>query len=104
MVKWWIRCGCADESSHRGAVPPSAPVEVLERMAVSCSDTGKVSHQLLECDHVAEALLLSTCNRVEVYGVVAAFHDGLGEEPFWRFSTLGRARSGTFWRFRTTPG
>ena len=60
--------------SHR-----SAPVEVLERMAVSCSDTGKVSHQLLERDHVAEALLLSTCNRVEVYAVVAAFHDGLGD-------------------------
>src|SRR3989440_6580142 len=60
--------------SHR-----SAPVEVLERVAVSCSDAGKVLHQVLECEHVAEALLLSTCNRVEVYAVVAAFHDGLAE-------------------------
>jgi glutamyl-tRNA reductase len=60
--------------SHR-----SAPVEVLERVAVSCADAGKVLHQLLECERVAEALLLSTCNRVEVYAVVAAFHDGLAE-------------------------
>jgi glutamyl-tRNA reductase len=31
-------------------------------------------HQLLEREHGAAALPLSTCNRVEVYGVVAAFH------------------------------
>jgi glutamyl-tRNA reductase len=60
--------------SHR-----SAPVEVLEQVAVSCADAGKVLHQLLEVEHVAEALLLSTCNRVEVYAVVTAFHDGLAE-------------------------
>jgi glutamyl-tRNA reductase len=57
----------------------SAPVDVLERVAVSCADTGKVLHQLLEREHVAEALVLSTCNRVEVYAVVAAFHDGLAD-------------------------
>ena len=57
----------------------SAPVDVLERVAVSCADGGKILAQLLERQHVAEALLLRTCNRVEVYAVVAAFHDGLGE-------------------------
>ena len=55
--------------SHR-----SAPVDVLEQIAVSCADAGKVLHQLLEREHGAAALPLSTCNRVEVYGVVAAFH------------------------------
>jgi glutamyl-tRNA reductase len=60
--------------SHR-----SAPVDVLERVAVSYTDAGKVLHQLLEREHVAEALLLSTCNRVEVYAVVTAFHDGLAD-------------------------
>ncbi len=60
--------------SHR-----SAPVDVLEQVAVSCADAGKVLHQLLERKHVDEALLLSTCNRVEVYAVVAAFHDGLAD-------------------------
>jgi glutamyl-tRNA reductase len=60
--------------SHR-----SAPVEVLERVAVPVADAGKVLDQLLEREHVAEALLLSTCNRVEVYAVVTAFHGGLAD-------------------------
>ncbi|MGH3720258.1 MAG: glutamyl-tRNA reductase [Pseudonocardiaceae bacterium] len=60
--------------SHR-----SAPVEVLERVAASTSDAGKVLGRLLEREHVAEALLLSTCNRVEVYAVVTTFHGGLAD-------------------------
>ena len=60
--------------SHR-----SAPVDVLERVAVSCADAAKVLHQLLEREHVAEGLVLSTCNRVEVYAVVSSFHDGLAD-------------------------
>ncbi|HKS50733.1 MAG TPA: glutamyl-tRNA reductase [Pseudonocardiaceae bacterium] len=60
--------------SHR-----SAPVEVLERAAVPAADAGKVLVQLVEREHVVEALLLSTCNRVEVYAVVTAFHGGLAD-------------------------
>jgi hypothetical protein len=40
----------------------SAPVDVLERVAASCADVDKVLHQLLDAEHVAEALLLCTCN------------------------------------------
>ncbi|MDQ4103875.1 MAG: glutamyl-tRNA reductase [Actinomycetota bacterium] len=60
--------------SHR-----SAPVGVLEQVAASCADAGKVCDELLNREHVAEALLLSTCNRVEVYAVVATFHGGLAD-------------------------
>lgn len=60
--------------SHR-----SAPVDVLEQVAGSFADAGKVLSQLLAREHVAEALLLSTCNRVEVYAVVATFHGGLAD-------------------------
>jgi glutamyl-tRNA reductase len=60
--------------SHR-----SAQVGVLERVAVSAADAGKVLGQLLARENVAEALLLSTCNRVEVYAVVATFHGGLAD-------------------------
>jgi glutamyl-tRNA reductase len=42
--------------SHR-----SAPADLLERVAESCADRGKVLDQLLECEHVSEALLLCTC-------------------------------------------
>lgn len=42
-------------------------------------DANKVLCELLKREHVAEALLLSTCNRVEVYAVVHTFHDGLSD-------------------------
>ncbi|MGH3717258.1 MAG: glutamyl-tRNA reductase [Pseudonocardiaceae bacterium] len=57
----------------------SARIPVLERAAVPASDTDKVLCELLEREHVAEALLLSTCNRVEVYAVVQTFHGGLAD-------------------------
>ncbi len=60
--------------SHR-----SAPVGVLERVVVPAAETGKVLAQLLEREHIAEALVLSTCNRVEVYAVVTTFHGGLAD-------------------------
>jgi glutamyl-tRNA reductase len=60
--------------SHR-----SAPVAVLEAAAVPATDTGKVLCELLKREHIAEALLLSTCNRVEVYAVVQTFHGGLAD-------------------------
>jgi glutamyl-tRNA reductase len=58
--------------SHR-----SAPVEVLERLAVAPGDVPKLLEEMLDGTHVDEAVLLSTCNRVEVCAVVDAFHGGL---------------------------
>ncbi len=60
--------------SHR-----SAGVGDLERASISTTDTAKVLHELLSCAHVSEVLLLSTCNRVEVYAVVETFHGGLSD-------------------------
>jgi glutamyl-tRNA reductase len=60
--------------SHR-----TAEVPVLERVAVSAEDTPKVLDDLLTGEHVTEAMLVSTCNRVEVYAVVETFHGGLTE-------------------------
>ncbi len=61
--------------SHR-----TAPVAVLERVAVSGDDaTRKVLDELLTGEHVSEAMVVSTCNRVEIYAVVATFHGGLTE-------------------------
>ena len=60
--------------SHR-----TTPVPVLERAAVADSDLGKVLDQLLKAPSVSEAVLLSTCNRVEVYAVVETFHGGMNE-------------------------
>jgi len=46
---------------------------------VPADEAGKLLDELLRCDAVAEAVLVSTCNRVEVYAVVDAFHAGLAE-------------------------
>ncbi|MCV7170943.1 MULTISPECIES: glutamyl-tRNA reductase [Mycolicibacterium] len=58
--------------SHR-----SAPVSVLEQLSTDESDQAKIVDQVLQSPLVTEAMVLSTCNRVEVYAVVEAFHGGL---------------------------
>jgi glutamyl-tRNA reductase len=58
--------------SHR-----SAPVSVLEQLSTDESDQVKIVDQVLQSPLVTEAMVLSTCNRVEVYAVVDAFHGGL---------------------------
>lgn len=60
--------------SHR-----SAPIAVLEQAVVSVADTGNVLCELLKRENIAEALLLSTCNRVEIYTVGQTFHGGLAD-------------------------
>jgi glutamyl-tRNA reductase len=49
----------------------SAPVEVRERLAVPRSALGTVTCDLLGAAPLCEAAVLSTCNRVEVYALVA---------------------------------
>jgi glutamyl-tRNA reductase len=60
--------------SHR-----TAGVALLERLAAAPDQTPKLLSRLLSKEYVAEALVLSTCNRVEVYAVVSAFHGGLAD-------------------------
>ncbi|HEY2194480.1 MAG TPA: glutamyl-tRNA reductase [Actinomycetospora sp.] len=60
--------------SHR-----TAPVSVLERVAISGEDTAKVLDELMAGEYVSEAVVLSTCNRIEIYAVVETFHGGLTE-------------------------
>jgi glutamyl-tRNA reductase len=60
--------------SHR-----SADVRLLERVTVASVDVPKILGELLACPTVSEAVLVSTCNRVEVYAVVDAFHAGLAD-------------------------
>jgi glutamyl-tRNA reductase len=60
--------------SHR-----SAPVSVLERVAVTDTDRPKLTAALLATEHVSEAMIVSTCNRIEVYAVVEVFHAALEE-------------------------
>jgi glutamyl-tRNA reductase len=57
--------------SHR-----TAPTEVLEDVIAGLGDPVKLLHEVAAGEHVAEAAVLVTCNRVEVYAHVTAFHGG----------------------------
>ncbi|MEW2500525.1 glutamyl-tRNA reductase [Amycolatopsis sp. CA-161197] len=60
--------------SHR-----SAELTTLERAAVPAEEVTKVLHELQQAEHVSEAMLVSTCNRIEVYAVVETFHGGVND-------------------------
>ena len=55
----------------------SAPVATLERAAVSGDTLAKLLHDVAQAEPVAEAFVVSTCNRVEVYADVDRFHAGV---------------------------
>jgi glutamyl-tRNA reductase len=57
----------------------TAPVTVLERLVTAPPDVPRLLVQLLAQPYLGEALVLSTCNRVEVYAGVSAFHGGLSD-------------------------
>jgi glutamyl-tRNA reductase len=52
----------------------TAPLDLLERMAVSEGSLPKALHGLCDREHITEAMILSTCNRTEVYAVAERFH------------------------------
>jgi glutamyl-tRNA reductase len=56
----------------------SAPIEVLERLALDDASAAKLVHGLITSDVVREAVVLSTCNRTEVYAVAERFHGAHG--------------------------
>jgi glutamyl-tRNA reductase len=54
----------------------TATISLLERLALPEERIAKALHHLLTFDHVLEGVILSTCNRIEVYAVVSRFHGG----------------------------
>ncbi len=55
----------------------SAPLNLLERLAINPSLVPKALHDLAQREHLAEAVVLSTCNRTEVYARCTKFHPGV---------------------------
>ncbi|WP_344618259.1 glutamyl-tRNA reductase [Dactylosporangium salmoneum] len=60
--------------SHR-----TAGVPLLEKLALGPGETPDVLAELVALPYVDEAVVLSTCNRVEIYAAVTAFHGGLAD-------------------------
>ncbi|MGH2641974.1 MAG: glutamyl-tRNA reductase, partial [Actinomycetota bacterium] len=53
-----------------------APIDLLERLAFTDDDLVKAYRRVEDADGVDEAVVLSTCNRVEIYGSVPSYHSG----------------------------
>jgi glutamyl-tRNA reductase len=62
-----------------GASYRTADVGTLERLAIADGALPQVLQRLVAQPYVGEAVVLSTCNRVEVYAAVTGFHGGLSD-------------------------
>jgi glutamyl-tRNA reductase len=58
--------------SHR-----TAPVALLERTVLQGEEALKLLADVVDAEHVDEAIVLTTCNRLEVYADVRKFHGGV---------------------------
>ena len=57
----------------------SAPVALLERVAPDPEGVLKLVHDVSAGEHVTEATVISTCNRIEIYADVDRFHGSVEE-------------------------
>ena len=58
--------------SHR-----SAPVTLLERLSMDDTVREHTATALVATPSLSEAMIISTCNRLEIYAVTGAFHSGV---------------------------
>ena len=83
--------------SHR-----SAPIPLLEKLAVDTDGATKLIEDVLANPHVSEATVVATCNRMEIYAAVDRFH-GSVEDLSQRLlapaedSTFRTWNSGGYW-------
>ena len=57
-----------------GVSHKTAPVSVLEQLAMDTEAVTKLVQNVAESEHVLEATALATCNRIEIYADVDRFH------------------------------
>ena len=57
----------------------SAPVALLERVALDADGVHKLLRDVAASEHVTEATVIATCNRVEIYAEVDRFHGSVEE-------------------------
>ncbi len=72
----------------------TAPVDLLERMTVPDEQLAKVLHDLAAREHLLEVVVLSTCNRTEVYARCTHFHPAVGDVSAFLSGLLGRGAGG----------
>ncbi|KAJ9705471.1 hypothetical protein PVL29_003489 [Vitis rotundifolia] len=67
----------------------TAPVEVREKLAIPEANWPQAIVELCALNHIEEAAVLSTCNRMEIYVVALSQHRGVKEVMEWMSKTSG---------------
>ncbi|CAL9146870.1 unnamed protein product [Musa hybrid cultivar] len=67
----------------------TAPVEMREKLAVPEAQWPRAIGELCSLNHIEEAAVLSTCNRMEIYVVALSWNRGIREVMEWMAKTSG---------------
>jgi glutamyl-tRNA reductase len=62
-----------------GLNPRTMPLDLFERLTVDGARLPKALHDLAARQHLGEVVVLSTCNRTEVYALAERFHGAYGD-------------------------
>lgn len=65
----------------------TAPVEMREKLAIPEAEWPRAIAELCSLNHIEEAAVLSTCNRMEIYVVALSQHRGVKEVMEWMSKT-----------------
>lgn len=66
----------------------TAPVEIREKLSIPEAELPQVITELCALNHIEEAAVLSTCNRMEIYAVALSQHRGVKEITEWMSKVL----------------
>ena len=61
----------------------TAPVEMREKLAIPEAEWPRAITELCNLNHIEEAAVLSTCNRMEIYVLALSQHRGVKEVTEW---------------------
>ncbi|KAJ9551999.1 hypothetical protein OSB04_016044 [Centaurea solstitialis] len=67
----------------------TAPVEIREKLSIPEAELPQAISELCTLNHVEEAAVLSTCNRMEIYAVTLSQHRGVKEITEWMSKVSG---------------
>ncbi|KAM1006083.1 hypothetical protein ACFX13_002898 [Malus domestica] len=67
----------------------TAPVEIREKLAIPEAQWSQAIGELCALNHIEEAAVLSTCNRMEIYVVALSQHRGVKEVTEWMSKVSG---------------
>ena len=69
----------------------TAPVDIREKLSIPEAQLPQAISELCALNHIEEAAVLSTCNRMEIYVVALSQHRGVKEVTEWMSKVLNRS-------------